>query len=335
MTSRSLILAANVLGNIPIEEWQSAFRTIQKRYPILSASIEKQPGERPFFYEVVAREIPICFSPMTEDFSLEKAVENELLISFCSGESSLIRATVFHRDNRCAIMLASHHAALDGRSHLYILRDLLTVLAGEQLPTKKPIMQPRTSMLYGRSLSPYQRLADIKQEEAFYSAVHAIPPIHITRHLVSSEDLEGVRAACKKEGVSVHCALLVALAKAGARQTSLWNPGENSMPNPRQYPGEVSVERCCGNVTDSTRTLLLMDRKPFWAEARRVYRSLKAEALHSSSPAFLDVADQLVSEEHSPSSHIDVLKGSKFNHDLMLTNYGVLEIPMTIGPLSY
>jgi NRPS condensation-like uncharacterized protein len=332
VTSRSHILAAKITGSISPEEWRTAFQKVQRQYPMLCASIGKYPGERPFFYGVASRETPIRFCSMAEDMSLERAVEEELLLSFGSGEGPLTRAAVFHRDDRCAVILASHHSALDGKSHLYILRDLLSVLAGEQLREPQPIA-PRTSTLYGRSLPPYSGTATSIQDSSPSPALHAVPPIHIARHALSPDDTEKLVSVVKSEGISVHSALLVALAKAGARQNDRWRNTSIRCLTPVDVRSRLQLNGAVGMLLTLHR-IVLDHSIPFWTQVKLVNNSIKTEAMHRASLAFLDLAGILVSQEHSSESHIKAIEGSEFVHDLMLTNYGVCDLPTQIGPFG-
>jgi hypothetical protein len=60
----------------------------------------------------------------------------------------LMRATVLHDRDRSTLILAADHAAFDGRSLVFIVRDLLRSLAGESLGYPQPI-SPSQDELFG------------------------------------------------------------------------------------------------------------------------------------------------------------------------------------------
>ena len=56
---RGHVLAAEISGQTRIENWRQALRELQKVFPLLQASIGKIEGERPFFYSVPERPMPL------------------------------------------------------------------------------------------------------------------------------------------------------------------------------------------------------------------------------------------------------------------------------------
>jgi NRPS condensation-like uncharacterized protein len=329
VTSRSHILAVKVRGSASQEQWRAAFTQVQRRYPMLNASIGKYPGGRPFFHLVPCREIPLQFLTLTGEISLEAFVEGELLKSFASGAGPLTRVTLFKGEKHSAIVIASHHSALDGRSHLYILRDVLTVLAGEHLPDEPQPLAAPASRFFERTTPPYQRRASLNDGEPPGQTHHAIAPIHIVRHKVPRAELATLLAACRSQGVSFHSALLVAIARAGSYSNDEWkNNGVRSL-TPFDVRTLFGLEGMAG-VLFTLHRIVLQDSVPFWSEAKRLSDSLKDDPIRDASLAFYRLAEHLVTEEHSPGSHLAAIAGTEFVHDLMVTNYGVLDL----GPIG-
>jgi hypothetical protein len=95
---------------------------MQIRYPLLSASIRKVPGKRPFFEKVWGVSMPLRIAPLTDSLVLEDEMEKELQHPFGDGSSALTRATLFHAPDRSVLMFATHHSSLDGKSHLLLAR---------------------------------------------------------------------------------------------------------------------------------------------------------------------------------------------------------------------
>ena len=68
---------------VPYEErWREAFQEVQRCHPMLRVSIEKRCGERPYFYEVPDRPIPLTFYKWDTSVNLESFAEGEILKSF-------------------------------------------------------------------------------------------------------------------------------------------------------------------------------------------------------------------------------------------------------------
>jgi hypothetical protein len=60
--SHAVIVEVN--GAATIEQWKGALNAIQIRYPLLSASILKAPGERPFFEKTPGASMPLRIAPL-------------------------------------------------------------------------------------------------------------------------------------------------------------------------------------------------------------------------------------------------------------------------------
>src|ERR1700749_610583 len=58
------IVVAEVNGPTTIVQWQEALDAVQIRYPLLSASIRKVPGARPFFEKRPGASIPLRMAPL-------------------------------------------------------------------------------------------------------------------------------------------------------------------------------------------------------------------------------------------------------------------------------
>jgi hypothetical protein len=141
-------VVAKVNGTTTIEQWKEALDAIQIRYPLLSASIRKVPGKRPFFEKVWGVSMPLRIAPLTDSLVLEEEMEKELQHPFGDGSSPLTRATLFHAPDRSVLMFATHHSSLDGKSHLLLVQDSLASVAGEDLGEPLEV-QPGLGQLLG------------------------------------------------------------------------------------------------------------------------------------------------------------------------------------------
>src|ERR1700677_3589315 len=75
---RGHVLAAEVNGQTDIQRWKVSLRELQKNYPLLQASIGKINGQRPLFYTVPERSLPLRVELLTPSFSITEAMEKEL-----------------------------------------------------------------------------------------------------------------------------------------------------------------------------------------------------------------------------------------------------------------
>jgi hypothetical protein len=120
-------VVAEVNGATTIGQWKDAMDAIQIRYPLLSASILKVPGKRPFFGRVPGASMPLRIAPLTDSLVLEEEMEKVLQKSFGDESGPLTRATLFHSRDRSVIFFATHHGSMDGKSHLFLVQDLHAV----------------------------------------------------------------------------------------------------------------------------------------------------------------------------------------------------------------
>ena len=102
-------VVVEVKGTTTIAQWQDALETVQVRSPLLSASIRKIPGRRPFFEKMHGTSMPLWMAPLTDSLVLEDEMEKQLQRSFGDGSGPLTRATLFHARDRSVVMFATHH----------------------------------------------------------------------------------------------------------------------------------------------------------------------------------------------------------------------------------
>jgi hypothetical protein len=324
LVPRGHLLAVRLNGSAPEESWRKAFREVQRCHPMLRVSIGKQPGERPYFYEVPDRPIPLTFLEWDDSKSLESFVEGEILKSFLGGREALTRVSVFVGERQSAVVIASHHAVLDGKDHLTVLQDVLDVLDGKPIKAYPNQLSPSTSSLYGRRTVPYLRRSPLNEGDSPPVSGYSIPPIRIIRHTVDKRFLVSALAACRSRQVSFHSALLVALARAGFRLSEEWRRNGIRALTPVDARSNLGLDRRVGMCMVLHRRVFLHGT-PFWEEVEGLNRSLKPSEVPQIAATLFGLAEGFVAEEHSSISHLGRIGKTDFVHDLMLTNYGTLD----------
>lgn len=66
------VVIAELNGRTVIEQWQKALDVVQSRYPLLSASIRRFPGKRPFFEKVPGVSMPVRIAPLMDSLVPEE-----------------------------------------------------------------------------------------------------------------------------------------------------------------------------------------------------------------------------------------------------------------------
>jgi hypothetical protein len=216
-------VVVEVKGTTTIAQWQDALDAVQIRYPLLSASIRKIPGRRPFFESKHGSSMPLRMAPLMNSLVLEEEMEKELQRSFEDGSGPLTRATLFHAPDRSVVMFATHHSSLDGMSHLLLVQDLLAAVAGEELGEPLEV-QPGVGQLLGLP-SPADYRRTLEGRSVAPGDRVAMPGVRVRRLQLGVSETEVLLRRAKEEGTTVHAALVAALALAGKRYSDAWKVG--------------------------------------------------------------------------------------------------------------
>lgn len=322
---RGHVLAAEISGQISVENCCEALGKLQKAYPLLQASIGKIDGERPFFYTVPERVMPLRVEPLTSLFSVTEAIEKELSEPFKEGEP-LTRCALFQREDKCVFLIASHHASLDGKSHLFLLHNLLCLLT-EPAPQQSQSLAPSVAVLFGRESPEYRTTGHTPSVSNGTVPLHPATAIHVSHTALSNGDTEHLVTNAKQRGTSVHSAVLTALALAGLRSSVAWRTEGIRCLSPVDIRPFHGLAEQVGQLVVLHRCILeKLQEDQFWEIAARITASMKSDSLRSSIDQFLNQASSLVEDEHSPQAHLGVLLNSGFVHDLMLTSYGSYQV---------
>lgn len=225
-------LAAHVQGATEIKQWREALELVQRRHPLLSASIVADGTGRPHFRQEVGTAIPLRVrqeNNATRDWELE--MEVELSIAFDPRQAPLVRAVLLHEADRAVVILVAHHSIADGRSIAFVIRDLLQVLSGRGLDLLSLLPSHEEMLgLTGSEVAPFLSSIALSKEDArpaggTLSPVSPAsePATYISRermrpriksvHLPSALTRK-LRERARHEGTTVHGALSAAVALA-------------------------------------------------------------------------------------------------------------------------
>lgn len=326
-------LATEISGTTSAEEWHNAVKRLQGVNPLLRASIHKVDGERPFFSELDVRPELLNIQPLTPAFSLTAQTEKVLSQCFRDGDP-LIRIYLFYGSNRSFVLLHSHHAALDGLSHLFLLGALLNYLHDKTEPAVQSLHRP-ISDLVDRPIPPYRQTTPEGVVAA--SGPMSSPEAHqlyiSTLNLTQDETSELV-ARAKFELCSVHSVMVGALAAAGCELHAQWR---NS---PVRCLSPFDLRRLF-NLGDQIGQLIALHRSSlaiscvddFWDSAREITISMTPDRLREELHSFVKTWESMTEYERSLNAGWPIPATSPFAHDLMLTSYGAYPIESHVGHL--
>jgi hypothetical protein len=328
-------VVVEVNGATTIEQWKDALDAIQIRYPLLSASIRKVPGKRPFFEKVSGVLMPLRTAHLTDSLVLEEEMEKELQKSFGDGSGPLTRATLFHASGRSVVMFATHHSSMDGKSHLLLVQDLLASVAGEDLGGPLEVKSGVGQLVGLPAPAEYVKWLEGRFVAPDDGTTVEMPTVRVQRLQLSVEETGVLLERAKEEGTTVHAALVAALTLAGKRHSREWNVGPVRCMSPIDIRKMLRIPNAAGLLISlHHRPVLVPDGASFWDIARTVREDmLPAQTAHGVRQC-LGALSSMVAEEHNARDlYSSVLKGPML-HELMVTNYAGYQVRTEYGDLK-
>ncbi len=326
---------AEVHGPTTIVQWVDALDAMQIRYPLLSASIRKIPGKRPFFEKMPGASVPLRIAPLVSSLVLEEEMEKELQKSFGDGSGPLTRATLFYSADRSVIMFATHHSSMDGKSHLLLLQDLLAAVAGEDSGEALEV-QPGLGQLVGLPApAEYQKKLEGRSVAPENRAILEVPRVQLQRLQLCPAETEVLLWRAKEEGTTVHAALVVALAMAGKRYPEKWNSGQVHCMSPIDMRGILKMPGAAGLLISAhIGPVPTADETSFWSVARAVRENMLPAQSADGARHLLGAYSSMVADEHNARDfYLSVVSGPP-THELMVTNYAGFKVRTEYGNLK-
>ena len=326
------VVIAEVNGPTTVKQWREAMDAMQIRYPLLSASIRKVPGKRPFFEKMQEASMPLRIRPLVDSVVLEEEMEKELQTSFGDGSGPLTRATLFHAPGRSVVMFATHHSSLDGKSHLLLVQDLLATVAGEHVGEPLEI-QPGLGQLLGLPApAEYLKKSEVVSV-AQEGEVERRKP-RVQRLQLGVEETEFLQRRAREEGTTVHSALVAALTLAGKRYSKEWNDGPVRCMSPIDLRRTLKMPGAAGLLISAHHAEVpTPDGASFWDIARAVRESMIPAQSTEGAQHILGALSSMVAEEHNSRDLYKSVLNGPLVHELMVTNYAGYRVRTDYGEL--
>ena len=331
--SHAVVVEVN--GSTTIGQWKNALDAIQIRYPLLSASILKAPGTRPFFEKTRDVSMPLRIAPLLDSLVLEEEMEKELQRSFGDGSGPLTRATLFHGRDRSVVMFATHHSSMDGKSHLLLIQDLLAYVAGEDLGDPLEV-QPGLGQLLGLPApAEYVKKLEGRSVAPEDGTRVELPNVHLHRLQLGVEETELLLERAREERTTVHAALVAALTMAGKRFSEEWNAAPVRCMSPIDMRRTLGIPDAIGVLISSHHApVLTPEGASLWDIARTVRKDMLSAQSAYGARHLLGALSSMVAEEHNAQDLYQyVLKGPSV-HELMVTNYAGYQVRTEYGDLK-
>ncbi len=275
-------------GNLTTIKLQQALKKLQERHPLLSVNVLCKDKSIPCFYTNDHAVIPLnVMPPGDSDFPIH-LLEKELSTPFeMSGSLPLVRANLITSPNP-QLLLCMQHTICDGLSNVFLIRDLLSILAQPDLdlsplsitehltqaiPAKIANKIPKTArkfhMLYFlvKIVHKFKRNKSIKNIQTSPQRQDRTYKIH--SWTLSSTETAKLLERCKREQVSVNSALCTAFL--------YFNPIINNPVNLRSRLSEPVGEAFGLFISSVTIKMKYDSYKTFWENARKYNRELKKQ----------------------------------------------------------
>jgi hypothetical protein len=324
-------LAAELAGSFGPEQLRQALVAVQHRHPLLSVHLEDHPGTRLGYYRPAVVP-PIPLAVLDTDWSWEQVAAEELVTPFDPATAPLLRVVLLRQGPAAAtLVLTFDHTIADGKSAVFVLQDIVTVLNGQPLSVL-PVPPARETLL-ARQPAPAGGPAEVPGAPApdwlmapgtlrpFDGARPAVTSLAFSKSLTSQ-----LVQRCRAEQTTVHAALVAAaslvLGSVGQRQ-------HVRVMSPIDIRELLGVERDCAMYFNSTRTAYSAEQpQAFWEVARATSAQLTPGRAEPMTRFIAAMMEQLIPVEAEHDAAKNLFTGGN-SFELFISNLGRLDIPET------
>ncbi len=335
-------VTVEIEGKTTLEAWRYALDRAQARHPLLSASIDDRVGV-PHFVSHGGVRLPLRVVE-TGDPALawQAEMSEELVRTFEFSNAPLARAVLVHAPDRAAFILVLHHAIGDGMTALYLFRDVLTALAGGKLtplPLSPSLDDLATSLDRRHASEPDgPETGEPLGPPSSFRPRNAIRPT--VRGIALSQTLTGeLRDRARREGTTVHGALLAAFAISGAKVSAGWRGIPIRILSPVNIRRALRAGEDCGlfvtGAANGLKPASFRDvaEKSFWDLARHARRGVAASQNEQAILAAVSALKQVIGNRPDVVSAAAFIS-QVFAHEAILSNLGELPFESRIGDLT-
>jgi Condensation domain len=242
-------MAAEIRGHTTVTMWRNALDDLQRRHPLLNVFIGMDESSRPAFYQADECKIPLVVRKRASPLGWQAEFEKEISTPFDTSESPLMRAQLLLADDRCEVILTTHHSIADGMAVMYVIRDLLQAVSGEKLaplqapPPQDELLEPILRTLPSRMSADEANVVPVSRPTAFRHKDGARPRVTALR--LSPQQTALLIKSARREQTSVHAAISAALVLTGQESLPAWKEDWVRVLSPISLHKALNVENDC------------------------------------------------------------------------------------------
>jgi Condensation domain len=332
------VTTANIIGKLHFDKLQQALIKVQQRHPLLNVQIVLDQSESPWF-TANSTQIPIRLIQRNSEQQWQKEVEQELANPFDWNEAPLIRVVLLQDNDVSDLIITCDHSIADGRSVVFLLRDILQAIGLPHEPLNNLPPQQNYEQLVSRAennkLSFEPSLSAMRSKPKLPQ--NSRPRLHAWS-LSKIETIELINK-CKEAGTSVHAAIcaafLLAIAEQGSPKISLRESAILKCLSPidvREFLPAIDEDFGFYFTTIVTTSNVTADLS-LWDLARQVKDQLYQRMTPTQIFTHIPDTEGFISTLPSHEDTVNMMETVN-DYDVLVSNLGHLTIPNQYGELQ-
>ncbi|ESA33885.1 condensation domain-containing protein [Leptolyngbya sp. Heron Island J] len=367
MPNANIVMGARIRGQVTPKLLQSAILKARQKHPLLGVRIHLGDDATGWFVQTNVPEVPIETKPRATEKDWTEVAADQLQQPFFIATGPLIRIILLESPEISDLIITAHHSICDGRSLVYLIRDLMTYLghpAYEPEPKQvipiasQEYLPPSISVNWLRKIiiksinQKWLRKAITFNDEDYQNLHNTFWQRHrasVLRWDMAPSQTAMLVACCQQEQVTVNSALYTAFLKA---QKQIQGDAHDYFHNilvPVDFRNRLTkpVDEAVGFYVSAVKfKLKAAKERPFWEMARIIDKKTRqqltdknifaAQKLSLLTPSFLDgmvFAKHGYLDDKMAVSYVKRTGLDKLFAGMTISNLGRLSIPVDYGGL--
>ena len=352
-SSINIVMSAQIEGDLDLDRLKIALDTLISCHPIMRARIvQEADGDYIHFEDNIVKKFTI--ESRQDGNQWKKITEDTVADAIGSYDERLWNMKILKGDETSDLILAFSHAVIDGRSILYLLKDLLSIYRDmennktPELNECKPfpcfeseIEKPSFFNSFISTLAfIYRLIKNTKKKVLKVPQLSAVKEVAagntgVVEMVLDKEVTAGVLAACKKNKVGVHGLMCTLMMKSLHQTLDHKDPavmGVTSAVDARTLlKGDYS--RHAGYFVSAVDTLRVVSpNMNIWSASRAIVMDVRSQVNHQAMLLNLKLRNLLMNKYPDNGDFIAAVRGAS-KASVFVTNFGRIDVD-TYGSLK-